>query len=97
MIGIRFLLFADLMLIVGLAAFPLYALRRAAREEARIAADLLTVQPWLCGIGLIASLAGMVALTASMQGVSIVDVTPAMLLSMATGFARIGTGCGPVM
>lgn len=80
--GVRFILFADLMLLMGLAAFPLYALRRADPGEARIAAELGAVQPWLCGAGLLISLAGMLALTASMQGIAITDVDTAMLWSM---------------
>lgn len=53
MIGIRFLLFADPMLVMGLAAFPLYALRRPDRQDARIVGGLTTSQPWLCGAGFI--------------------------------------------
>lgn len=84
MIGIRFLLFADLMLIVGLATFPLYALRCQDGDTAIISAELAAVQPWLCGVGFVASFAGMLAITASMQGVAIGDVAPAMFVSMAT-------------
>ena len=46
MIGIRFLLFADLMLIVGLAAFPLYALRRldgAAAGNGRVSCEATVI------------------------------------------------------
>lgn len=81
--GFRFVLFADLMLMMGLAAFPLYALRRADPDEARIAAKLAAVQPWLCGAGLLISLAGMLALTATMQGIAIGDLDASMLLFMA--------------
>lgn len=84
MTGIRFLLFADLMLVMGLAAFPLYALPRPAREDARIVGGLITPQPWLCGAGFLASLAGMPALTASMMGISLSEVDPAMLFEIAT-------------
>lgn len=84
MIGLRFLLFADLMLIVGLAAFPLYALRCRDGDTASISAELAAVQPWLCRVGFVASFAGMLAITASMQGVAIGDVAPAMFVSMAT-------------
>lgn len=83
MASIRFVLFADLMLVVGLSAFPIYALRRADPGEARVAAELTAVQPWLCTAGLLISLAGMLALTASMQGVAITDLDTDMLLSMA--------------
>lgn len=84
MIGIRFLLFADLTLIVGLAAFPLYAFRRLGGDATGISAELAVVQPWLCGVGFLASFAGMLAITASMQGVAIGDVAPTMFVSMAT-------------
>jgi len=84
MIGIRFLLFADLMLILGLAAFPLYTLGRLEGDVTGISAEFAVAQPWLCGVGFLASLGGMLALTASMQGVAIGDVTPAMFISMAT-------------
>jgi copper resistance protein D len=81
--SVRFVLFADLMLMMGLAAFPLYALRRTDPGEARIASELAAVQPWLCGAGLLISLAGMLVLTASMQGIAIGDLDTNMLLSMA--------------
>ncbi|WP_447765505.1 copper homeostasis membrane protein CopD [Sphingopyxis panaciterrae] len=83
MIGIRFLLFADLMLVMGLAMFLLYALRRADREDVRIVSGLAAPQPWLGGVGLLASLGGMLALAASMQGVAVGEVDPDMLVSMA--------------
>lgn len=83
MIGIRFALFADLMLVMGMAAFPLYTLRRGENDEARVAAELATAQPWLCGFGLFTSLAGMLVLTASMQGVAIGDLDMNMLATMA--------------
>ncbi len=84
MIGIRFLLFAGPMLVMGLAAFPLYALRRRDREDARIVGGLTTPQPWLCGAGFLASLAGMLVLAASMMGISLSEVDPGMLLTIAT-------------
>lgn len=57
-IGARFALFADLVFIVGLAAFPLYALRYEERPNADIAAILFRSLPWLCALGLLVSLAG---------------------------------------
>lgn len=79
MISIRFALFADLMLIVGLAAFPFYALRRENRDVAQILARPL---PWLCALGLVMSLVGIVALTASMYGVALFAVDRTMLGTM---------------
>lgn len=83
LISIRFLLFADLMLIVGLAAFPIYAMRGSDRDGARIAVDLAAVQPWLCAVGLLVSGAGMIVLTARMHGVAIGDLDPGMVFSLA--------------
>jgi len=83
MIGIRFLLFTDLMLVMGLAMFLLYALRSTEREDVRIVSGLVVLQPWLCGVGLLVSLGGMLALTASMQGVAVGEIDPNMLVSMA--------------
>jgi putative copper resistance protein D len=67
MAGIRFLLFADLMLVMGLAAFPLYALRPEERADARLVAELTAPQHWLCGLALLVSLGGMLVLTANMS------------------------------
>jgi putative copper resistance protein D len=83
MTGLRFLLFADLMLVVGLAAFPLYALRADEREDAALVAGLTAPQPWLCGLALLVSLGGMLVLTANMLGVAVTDVGPDMLAAMA--------------
>jgi len=81
-IGVRFALFADLMLLVGLAAFPLYALRREERRNAGVAAILFRPLLWLCALGLVVSLVGIVVLTASMQGVGLFAVDRAMLVTM---------------
>lgn len=83
MTSIRFLLFADLMLVMGLAAFPLYTLRRAEREDAGLVAALTAPQPWLCGLGLLVSLGGMLVLTAKMMGVAVAEASPAQLAAMA--------------
>lgn len=83
MTGLRFLLFADLMLVMGLAAFPLYALRADEREDAALVAGLTAPQPWLCGLALLVSLGGMLVLTANMLGVAVTDVGPDMLAAMA--------------
>ena len=83
MIGLRFLLFADLMLVMGLAAFPLYALRPEEREDAALVAGLTALQPWLCGLALLVSFGGMLVLTANMLGVAVTEVGPDMLAAMA--------------
>jgi putative copper export protein len=81
MIGIRLLLFAVLMLIMGLVAFPLYAFRGAGRDENDIAAELAAIQPWLCGVGLFASFAGLLAITA----------TGLINFEMIVGLERVGS------
>lgn len=82
LIGIRFALYADLMLLTGLAAFPLYALRRGERQNPRVIKALIAPQSWLALLGLIVSLIGMAALTASMQGVALFAIDPAMLVTL---------------
>lgn len=77
--SLRFALFVNLMLIVGLAAFPLYVLRRENRETARI---LIRPLPWLCALALLISLVGIIALTASMYGVELFAVGRTMLGAM---------------
>lgn len=71
LIGIRFALYADLMLIAGLAAFPLYALTRKERDEPQTMAAIWRAERWLGAAGLLLSALGMGALAASMQGVSL--------------------------
>ena len=82
LISIRFALFANLMLIVGLAAFILYALDPAEREQGAMVTVVTRPQTWLCGAGLVLSFSGMVVLTADMQGVGIFAVDPAMFTQM---------------
>jgi len=81
-IGIRFALYAALMLLTGLAAFPLYTFRRGARENRLLAAMFVRFQRWLCGLGLLVSTAGLVVLTATMHGVAPASVAPEMLRTM---------------
>jgi putative copper resistance protein D len=81
-IGIRFALYADLMLLTGLAAFPLYALGRDERGIPGLLSILAGPQRWLCTFGLAVSALGMAVLTASMQGVGPLSVDAAMLLTM---------------
>ncbi|MGQ2931475.1 MAG: copper homeostasis membrane protein CopD [Sphingopyxis sp.] len=80
--GVRFALYADLMLLTGLAAFPLHAFDRAERHIPALLAIVRRPQPWLCAFGLLVSAAGMVILTADMQGVQPDAVDPAMLLGI---------------
>lgn len=81
-ISVRFALFADLMLLVGLAAFPLYALRGEEGRDAAIAAILIRPLPWLCALGLLISLAGIIVLAATMHGVQLLAVDRTMLMTM---------------
>jgi putative copper resistance protein D len=71
LIGIRFALYADLMLVAGLAAFPLYALARSERRQALPMAAIWRAERWLCAAGLLFSALGMAVLAASMQGVGL--------------------------
>src|SRR3989344_1857443 len=80
--GVRFALYADLMLLTGLAAFPLHAFDRAERHIPALLTLFRRPQPWLCAFGLLVSAAGMVILTADMQGVQPDAVDPAMLLGI---------------
>lgn len=74
LIGIRFALYADLMLIAGLAAFPLYALTRSERLERQPLAAIWRAERWLCAAGLLLSTLGMAVLAASMQGVGLLSL-----------------------
>jgi putative copper resistance protein D len=71
LIGIRFALYADLMLIAGLAAFPLYALTRQDRASPELTDGIWRAERWLCAAGLLLSALGMGVLAASMQGVGL--------------------------
>lgn len=81
-IGIRFALYADLILLTGLAAFPLHAFARAERQDLRVTGALNAPQRRLALLGLIVSLVGVAQLTASMQGVALLTVDPAMLMTI---------------
>lgn len=75
LIGIRFALYADLMLIAGLAAFPLYALTRSERLGPQpMMAAIWRAERWLCAAGLLLSTLGMGVLAASMQGVGLLSL-----------------------
>lgn len=89
-IGIRFALYADLMLITGLAAFPFHALAAGERYHPELAALLARPQRWLCAMGLIVSALGMLVLTANMQGIDMLAVDLPMLVTMI-GETDVGT------
>lgn len=81
-IGIRFALYADLMLLTGLAVFPLYMLGRDEHRDANLTAAFVTPQRWLAAIGLLVSALGMTILTANMLGVDLASVDFSMLATM---------------
>lgn len=74
LIAIRFALYADLMLVAGLAAFPLYALTRAERATPALTGSIWRAQKWLYALGLLVSTLGMAALAASMQGIGLFEL-----------------------
>ncbi|PTQ12689.1 copper resistance protein CopD [Sphingomonas oleivorans] len=80
----RFALYADLMLLFGLAAFGLYALRGAERGPG----GAIAFRPWLAGgavAGLLLSAAGMLLLVAGMLGASPFEVDRETFDMVATG------------
>lgn len=83
LIAIRFALYADLMLLVGLAAFPLYSFKRDEREP-RAVLHLAPLLAALAGAALAISMLGFAISTAAMMGVPIVALDRATLASMAT-------------
>jgi copper resistance protein D len=81
-VAIRFALYADLMLLVGLSAFPLYSFTRSEREDGAI----LPLGGKLLGLALAAlplSAAGFAISSAAMMGVAITALDFPMLASMA--------------
>lgn len=83
LIAVRFTLYVDLMLLVGLAAFPLYSLASAEREASAIP-SFGRLLGWLVVAGLILSVLGFAVTSAAMMGVAIDAFDAAMLVSMAT-------------
>lgn len=84
LMSIRFALFAVLMLIAGLAAFPLHALELGERQDPELGSIISRPLPWLCAAALFLSLMGMAVLTASMQGVGIFAIDPAMVITLVS-------------
>jgi putative copper resistance protein D len=74
LMGIRFALFANLMIIAGLAAFPLYALTPSELRAPQPMAIIWRTERWLCVSGLLLSTLGMGILAASMQGVDLLSL-----------------------
>lgn len=88
-VAVRWALYVDLMLLLGLPAFGLYALRGAERASGAV----LAFRRWsgalaLIGIGL--SALALVLLAASMSGVAFADVDRASVDAVVTG-TSIGT------
>jgi putative copper resistance protein D len=81
MIAIRFGLYLSLMLLVGLAAFPLYALRPDERADGRVLHLRRTFVSWTVA-ALVLSVLGFAALIAAMMGGSILDIDWEMCRSM---------------
>lgn len=82
LIAIRFALYADLMLLVGLAAFPLYSFTGSEREDGAIlplGGKLL----WLALAALTLSAAGFAISSAATMGVAVTALDFPMLVSMA--------------
>lgn len=82
LIAIRFALYADLMLLVGLAAFPLYSLTRAEREDGAILPPCGKLL-WLALAALPLSVAGFAISSAAMMGVAVSALDFPILGSMA--------------
>lgn len=80
-IGVRFALYANLMLLFGLPLFALYALRSAERVQTNIL-PLRAMVGWLSSSGIALSLLSITAMTASMAGVQLLQVDSASISLM---------------
>jgi copper resistance protein D len=80
-IGVRFMLYANLMLLFGLPLFGLYAFKGAERLHDAVPPFRALVF-WLSASGIFLSLLSIVAMTASMAGVSLFDVDRASVSMM---------------
>lgn len=83
--GIRFALFADLMLVVGLAGFLLTAPTADERQSAGLMSAFWRAERWLCALGLLFSAASMAILTANMYGIDLRAVDHQMIWELALG------------
>ena len=89
LIAIRFALYADVMLLVGLSAFPLYSLTHAERKIAWVQ-QLGVLLAWLAAAGLLFSVIGLAVATAAMMDVPLTALDFSMLVSIVTETA-LGT------
>ncbi len=80
-IGIRFALYVNLMLLFGLPLFGLYALNGMERPQNAIL-PLRALTGWLSASGITLSLLSIIAMTASMAGVSLDEVDRASVSMM---------------
>ena len=80
-IGIRFALYANLMLLFGLPLFVLYALKSAERMHSNIL-PLRALTCWLSASGFALSMLSIAAMTASMMGVRLFEVDLASISIM---------------
>ncbi len=80
-IGIRFALYANLMLLFGLPLFALYALKGAERLNGNVL-SFRSFTIWLALLATCLSLLSIIAMTASMAGVSLFEVDRASLRAM---------------
>ena len=83
LIAIRFALYADVMLLVGLSAFPLYSLTHAERKIVWVQ-QLCIVLVWLAVAGLLFSVVGLAVSTAAMMDVPLTALDVSMLVSIVT-------------
>ena len=80
-IGVRFALYANLMLLFGLPLYALYALKGAERLQTNIL-SLRVLTCWLSASGIALSLLSITAMTASMAGVQLFEVDSALVSMM---------------
>lgn len=83
LIAVRFVLYADLMLLVGLGAFPLYSFTRTEREKGAVF-SFAVMLTWLAFAGLFISAFGFALSSAAMMGVKLSEIDMPLLLSMAS-------------
>ena len=83
MIGIRFALYVNLMLLFGLPLFGLYALRGAERVRSAVL-PFRALMFWLAASAISLSVLSMIAMTASMAGVALGEVDRSSVNMMIT-------------
>ena len=86
-IGIRFALYVDLMLLFGLPLFGLYALKGAERLHSNVL-PLRALAVWLSATGIALSVLSIFAMTASMAGVTLLEVDRASVSMMISETPR---------